>query len=226
MRIINIQKEYKIIESDGTINPFGEPSNQDISNVNSEPIEGGGLLTEEKKLALLNLIRYGFKEWKAYLTSMTRTFSVVFSPVGSANPNDNIIGQTSSRSLRISGDFFGRHKIAAANILSPGVHVDEEFYLAATFGEIVDFLEDEDNDAESTASFTFENIRYTIGTTDPPPSEWPATRTWVLHIVSEDEPVEYTVDIIKPVELAKFLADDSGDIEGVTIIDIIPLVEE
>lgn len=215
-------KEYKIIQSDGNVDSFGDPSIVDIS-VDSQPIDTT-IDSANRNLAQLNLLRYGFKEWKAYLTGMNRTFENLLSPIGDTQPSQNIPGNQLS-GLNFNSNFFGRHKVAAANIINRGIHVDEEYYLTAPFSEIVNFLEDEDNDAESTASFTFENIRYIIGTLDPPPQTWPSGR-WVNHIVSEDEPVEYTVDIIKPVELAKFLADDSGDIEGVTIIDIIPLVEE
>ena len=218
-------KEYKQVESDGTVTPLGDVSVVDISDKNSilpDP-------TDPNPLSILKVIRYGFKDWKGYLSSMTRRFYEVISPDFGSNAFE--------RFEIFAPQFFGRNKAAAQYIVTPGMYVGEDLYISIPFGQVTNFLLDEENDAESSFGFTFSIVPYSIV-----PGEgviqytqliggnvvFSGSNRWDDYTISIGSESQLEVEIIKPVEFTKFLKDAAAEengIQGVRIIDIVPLVD-
>jgi hypothetical protein len=213
-------KVYKQVQSDGTVSSLDSTSIFDVSNPNnSTPPDP----TDPNPFSVLKVIRYGFKEWKGYLLSMDRRFYEVISPRFVAT-------FTEFQVEAFSQYFWGRNKVAAQYILTPGMYVGENLYISIPFSEVTDFLLDEENEAESSSGFNFSIVPYSIVPAEgaiPINGNFPST-LFRNYTVSLDSESQLEVEIIKPVEFTKFLKDAAAEengVQGVRIIDIVPLVD-
>jgi hypothetical protein len=214
-------KVYKQVQSDGTVSSLDSTSIFDVSNPNnSTPPDP----TDPNPFSVLKVIRYGFKEWKGYLLSMDRRFYEVISPRFVAT-------FTEFQVEAFSQNFWGRNKVAAQYILTPGMYVGENLYISIPFSEVTDFLLDEENEAESSSGFNFSIVPYSIVPAEGaiPTNAFSAPSTLFRnYTVSLDSESQLEVEIIKPVEFTKFLKDAAAEengVQGVRIIDIVPLVD-
>jgi hypothetical protein len=216
---INFQDTlYSHILPDGTVVDRGGVGIVDITELNSAR-------EDPTSSPVFSLIRYGFKDWKGYLSNRSRLFFEVMSPIGSTQNN-----------LQFSLNFYGRHKLAAEVVNSRGQYINDNLYIVFPVSEIEQFLMNEDNEAEATSNFTFTIKPYEMIVKEGAVSSSSAqndslisySRRWDDYEISEGDETESTIEIIKPIEFTRFLKDaanEANGIKGVRIIDIVPLVD-